>query len=92
LTGIDPADVVGIATDFTACTMVPVTADGTPLNELTGFADRPHATVGVNPHRAGNSSMQFGHIQNRARARAVASPRVRIAGLRAAVKRQDTYP
>ena len=32
--GIDPATVVGIATDFTACTMVPVKADGTPLNEL----------------------------------------------------------
>ena len=31
--GIDPAAVVGIATDFTACTMVPVKADGTPLNE-----------------------------------------------------------
>ncbi|SEH91469.1 L-ribulokinase [Mycolicibacterium rutilum] len=41
--GIDPADVVGIGTDFTACTMVPVRADGTPLCELDGFADRPHA-------------------------------------------------
>ena len=29
--GVDAADVVGIATDFTACTMVPTTADGTPL-------------------------------------------------------------
>src|SRR5690242_6370987 len=25
--GIDPADVIGIATDFTACTMVPTLAD-----------------------------------------------------------------
>lgn len=41
--GIDPADVVGIGTDFTACTMVPVTADGTPLCELDEFAERPHA-------------------------------------------------
>ena len=32
--GIDPADVIGIGTDFTACTMVPITADGTPLCEL----------------------------------------------------------
>ena len=39
--GIDPALVVGIATDFTACTMVPVKSDGTPLNELDGFANRP---------------------------------------------------
>ncbi|WP_029117772.1 ribulokinase [Mycobacterium sp. URHB0044] len=43
LAGIDPADVIGIGTDFTACTMVPVRADGTPLCELEQFADRPHA-------------------------------------------------
>jgi L-ribulokinase len=41
--GIDPADVIGIGTDFTACTMVPVRGDGTPLCELDRFADRPHA-------------------------------------------------
>ncbi|PPF86977.1 ribulokinase, partial [Pseudoclavibacter sp. RFBJ3] len=28
--GIDAADVIGIGTDFTACTMVPTLADGTP--------------------------------------------------------------
>ena len=43
--GADPCDVVGIGTDFTACTMVPATADGTPLCELDEFADRPHAYV-----------------------------------------------
>lgn len=41
--GIDPADVIGIGTDFTACTMVPVLGDGTPLCELEQFVDRPHA-------------------------------------------------
>jgi L-ribulokinase len=41
--GVDPLDVIGIGTDFTACTMVPVLADGTPLCELPQFADRPHA-------------------------------------------------
>lgn len=41
--GIDPGDVVGVGTDFTSCTMVPVRADGTPLCEVDGFADRPHA-------------------------------------------------
>jgi len=41
--GVDPRDVIGIGTDFTACTMVPVRADGTPLCELPQFADRPHA-------------------------------------------------
>src|SRR3954465_13174345 len=32
--GIDPGSVVGIATDFTACTVLPVLADGTPLCRL----------------------------------------------------------
>lgn len=41
--GIDATDVIGIGTDFTACTMVPVRGDGTPLCELDRFADRPHA-------------------------------------------------
>ncbi|SDC89166.1 ribulokinase [Nocardioides lianchengensis] len=49
--GIDPADVVGIATDFTACTMVPCLADGTPLVE-TGYDDRPHAYVKLWKHHA----------------------------------------
>lgn len=40
--GIDPADVIGIGTDFTACTMIPVLRDGTPLCELPRYADRPH--------------------------------------------------
>src|SRR3954451_10625174 len=40
--GVDPADVVGIGTDFTACTVLPTLADGTPLCELEQFRDRPH--------------------------------------------------
>jgi len=50
--GIDPADVIGIATDFTACTMVPVLADGRPLCELPEYADRPHAYVMLWKHHA----------------------------------------
>lgn len=50
--GINPDNVVGIATDFTACTMVPTTTDGTPLNELERFADRPHAFVKLWRHHA----------------------------------------
>ncbi|UUL76323.1 ribulokinase [Pseudarthrobacter sp. Fe7] len=50
--GIDPAAVVGVATDFTACTMVPVKADGTPLNELPGYGNRPHAYVKLWRHHA----------------------------------------
>jgi L-ribulokinase len=50
--GIDPAQVVGIATDFTACTMIPTLADGTPLNELPEFTARPHAYVKLWKHHA----------------------------------------
>ena len=50
--GIDAADVIGIGTDFTACTMVPTTADGTPLSELDEFADRPHAYVKLWKHHS----------------------------------------
>jgi L-ribulokinase len=50
--GIDPADVIGIATDFTACTMVPTLEDGTPLCELPGLEGRPHAYVKLWKHHA----------------------------------------
>jgi L-ribulokinase len=50
--GIDPASVIGIATDFTASTPLPVTKDGTPLCELPGFATRPHAYVKLWKHHA----------------------------------------
>ncbi len=49
---IDPRDVIGIATDFTACTMVPTLADGTPLCELPELRDRPHAYVKLWKHHA----------------------------------------
>jgi L-ribulokinase len=52
LSGINPADVVGIATDFTACTMVPVLEDGTPLSQLPEFKDNPHAYVKLWKHHA----------------------------------------
>jgi L-ribulokinase len=50
--GIDPADVVGIATDFTACTVLPTTGDGVPLCETERFASRPHAWVKLWRHHA----------------------------------------
>ncbi|MDA2803007.1 ribulokinase [Nocardiopsis suaedae] len=50
--GTDPADVIGIGTDFTACTVLPTTADGTPLCEVPGFADRPHAYPKLWKHHA----------------------------------------
>jgi len=50
--GIDPASVIGIATDFTASTPMPVLSDGTPLCELPAYADRPHAYVKLWKHHA----------------------------------------
>ncbi|RZQ61064.1 ribulokinase [Amycolatopsis suaedae] len=65
--GADPADVVGIGTDFTACTMVPVTADGTPLCELPEFAGNPHAYVKLWRHHA--AQPQADRINDLARSR-----------------------
>ena len=50
--GADPAHVVGVATDFTACTVLPTTADGTPLCELDEFSAEPHAFVKLWKHHA----------------------------------------
>lgn len=68
--GIDPAHVIGIATDFTACTMVPTLADGTPLNEVPGLQDRPHAYVKLWKHHAAQG--QADRINELARTRAEA--------------------
>jgi L-ribulokinase len=51
-TGVRPEDVVGIATDFTASTPLPVLADGTPLCQLPELADRPHAYPKLWKHHA----------------------------------------
>ncbi|MFE1322361.1 ribulokinase [Kitasatospora phosalacinea] len=50
--GVDPASVIGIATDFTACTVLPTLADGTPLAELPAWAGRPHAWPKLWKHHA----------------------------------------
>lgn len=50
--GVRPADVVGIGIDFTACTVLPVRADGTPLMHDTGLADEPHAWPKLWKHHA----------------------------------------
>ncbi len=53
--GIDPAQVIGVATDFTASSPLPVLADGTPLCEVDGFRDHPHAYVKLWKHHAGQA-------------------------------------
>jgi L-ribulokinase len=50
--GIDPAEVVGIATDTTACTVLPTRADGTPLCRVPEFRERPHAWPKLWRHHA----------------------------------------
>ena len=49
---VEPSAVVGIATAFTACTMVPTLADGTPLSDVAGYAGEPHAYVKLWKHHA----------------------------------------
>ncbi|MGB3715444.1 MAG: ribulokinase [Candidatus Promineifilaceae bacterium] len=50
--GIDPRNVIGIGIDFTACTMLPTKADGTPLCELPEWRENPHAWVKLWKHHA----------------------------------------
>jgi L-ribulokinase len=51
-TGVDPADIIGIGIDFTACTMLPTTVDGTPLCFLDAYRRNPHAWVKLWKHHA----------------------------------------
>ncbi|MBN2258187.1 MAG: ribulokinase [Anaerolineaceae bacterium] len=50
--GVSPDDVIGIGIDFTACTMLPTKADGTPLCFLPEYRQRPHAWVKLWKHHA----------------------------------------
>ena len=49
---VDPESVVGIGTDFTASTVLPVLRDGTPLCEIPELRDRPHAWPKLWKHHA----------------------------------------
>ncbi|SDR32578.1 ribulokinase [Thermostaphylospora chromogena] len=48
--GVPASQVIGIGTDFTACTVLPTRADGTPLCEI--HPDRPHAWPKLWKHHA----------------------------------------
>ncbi|MEU7984509.1 ribulokinase [Streptosporangium canum] len=43
VSGVSASQVIGIGTDFTACTVLPATAQGLPLCELPELRGRPHA-------------------------------------------------
>jgi L-ribulokinase len=50
--GVDPDDIIGVGIDFTSCTMLPATADGTVLCQLPAFRSNPHAWVKLWKHHA----------------------------------------
>ncbi len=51
-TGVDPAAIVGLGIDFTACSPLPVYKNGVPLCRNAAFADEPHAYVKLWKHHA----------------------------------------
>lgn len=50
--GVDAEDVIGLGTDFTACTMMPTKQDGTPLCFMPEWRDEPHTWVKLWKHHA----------------------------------------
>ena len=49
---VKPEEVVGLAIDFTACTMLPTKKDGTPLCGLDEWRSNPHSWVKLWKHHA----------------------------------------
>lgn len=50
--GVPHNQVLGLGIDFTACTVLPTTADGVPLHTLDEYRRRPHAWVKLWKHHA----------------------------------------
>ena len=50
--GVNPEDVIAIAIDCTASTLIPIDKDGRPLCEQERFANRPHAYIKLWKHHA----------------------------------------
>ncbi len=65
ISGVKAQDVVGVGIDFTACTMMPVKADGTPLMAVEAWSTNPHAWVKLWKHHA--SQPQADRINETAR-------------------------
>lgn len=53
--GIDVGDVVGLGIDFTACTLIAMDSEGTPLCLKPEFSSEPHAYVKLWKHHAAQS-------------------------------------
>ncbi len=65
--GVRAEDVIGIGIDFTACTILPTRADGTPLSDLPEWQANPHAWVKLWKHHA--AQPEADRINTLARAR-----------------------
>lgn len=50
--GVKPSAIVGVGIDFTSCTILPCTGDGTPLCALDDYRARPHAWPKLWKHHA----------------------------------------
>ncbi|NQX67754.1 ribulokinase [Paenibacillus alba] len=50
--GVDPADVIGLGIDFTACTMLPIDQQGRPLCFNPALTSNPHSWVKLWKHHA----------------------------------------
>ncbi len=49
---ISPQEIIGVGVDFTACTILPIKRDGTPLMKIDQFRNDPHAWVKLWKHHA----------------------------------------
>ena len=49
---VSPEDIIGLGIDFTACTILPMKKDGTPLCYLDEYKSNPHAYVKLWKHHA----------------------------------------
>lgn len=49
---ISAEEIIGIGVDFTACTILPIKNDGTPIMQLAPYKNNPHAWVKLWKHHA----------------------------------------
>lgn len=57
--GVNPDQIIGIGTAFAGSTLIPTTADGTPLALLEDFAKEPHAWPKHSHHKAAEEKAQL---------------------------------
>lgn len=50
---LQPEEIIGLGIDFTSSTVLPTTADGTPLCHMPEFRQEPHAYVKLWKHHGG---------------------------------------